>query len=413
MKIGPALVAVLGTCGILAGCGGGPEAPKVPLRPAPSEAKLKTVAPVVEASNDFGLRLLEEVAKKGDKPNILISPISLQLCSALLLESAKGPERDEMKEALGLKDVPDAQLGELCQILTDALLSDPERPLRLANAVWLNREPPIQVEKAFADRIAKRYDGRIESSKGPSEALPAINAWVKDKTNGMIPKLLETLDPLEWVIMLNAVAFEARWQHEFDPANTKPMEFRTSDERGVQARMMSGSIKAQDAYEDDYDGVRMNYRGGMFSMVALLPRENSDPLELAKAVRETGVSEVLKTFRGSGVRVGFPKFKWVGDYQLNDPLQVLGIQEAFGRLDMSPLSKELASGMFLSRALQRTYIEVDEKGTRAAAAKAMTGKKAGSPRSLIFNRPFLYAIVHNKTGAILFLGICGDPTVER
>lgn len=408
---GLAFVFVVGA--VLAGCGG-TTAPQTPLREAPSESQMGRAAPIVEASNDFGLKLLEEVAMKGDEPNVLISPISLQLCSAMLLESAKGPERDEMKAALGLKNVTDAQLGELCQILTDALLSDPERPLHVANAVWLNRDPPIRIGKAFADKIARRYDGRIESAKGPAEAHPAINAWVKEKTEGMIPELLETLGPLQWVILLNAVAFQAHWKHEFDPGKTKPMAFHTSGERSVQASMMKDLVEVEALEDDGFTGIQMHYRGALFSMVAMLPKVGSSPLELAKKVRQRGFSTMLRTFRGCEVPLSFPKFKWNGDYKLNESFESLGVRAVFQKIDMSPISQGL-EGMRLGRVLQRTFIEVDEEGTRAAAATAELAEGAASPRSekVVFDRPFLYAIVHNDTSAILFLGICGDPTAER
>lgn len=397
-------------CLALMGCGGKSEPPKVAMRPEPSAERMKTAMPVVEASNEFGLDLLGLVAKGSDKPNVLISPLSLQICSALLLESAKGPEREEMKTALGLGSVSDADMGALFETLTDALLSDPERPLNVANAVWLT--VPVPVEKPFADRIAQHYDGEIGQSAGPDDAMAAINAWVDEQTNGMIPKLLDHVDPEELVFMLNAVAFEARWQHEFRESNTQAAPFTTLSGGKVQARLMSDKLKASEAQEEEYAGVRMDYLGKRFSMAAFLPHEGKTPLDVLETIRKRGFVEVLKAFHGSEVVVRFPKFRWEDDHKLNATLQALGVRKAFEHLDQSPLSPQLAKGMFLSRVLQKTFIDVDEKGTRAAAATA--GPTAASiAMELTFDRPFLYAIIHNQTGAILFLGICGDPTVEK
>ncbi len=393
----------------LIGCGGKPEPPKTPMRPEPSAERMKAAIPVVDASNEFGLKILDLVANETEKANVLVSPVSLQICSALLLESAVGPERDEMKKALGLGAISDKDMGVLIQTLTDALLSDPERPLQLANAVWLNGAF-FKVEKPFADRIAKLYGGEIGSSKGPDETKTAINAWVNKNTNGMIPELLDFVDLHEHVLMLNAVAFEARWQHEFEESKTTPSPFKTLSGGEVRVPLMSGSFMASEAQEEEYAGVRMDYIGGSFSMAALLPPEGKTPLDVLKVIQDRGFDEVLNTFHKSKVQVWFPKFSWRDDHHLNKAFRALGVVKAFVHLDQTPLSPELAEVMFLSRVLQRTFIEVDENGTRAAAATA-EAVAAGGPSPLVFDRPFLYAIVHNKTGAILFLGICGDPSL--
>ncbi len=394
----------------LMGCKGKPEPPKVAMRPEPGAERMTAAMPVVEASNAFGLKLLDLVAQRADKPNVLISPLSLQMCAALLLESAKGPERDEMKKALGLEAVSDADMGLHFKTLSDALLSDPERPLNLANAVWLT--VPVSVERPFADRIAKRYDGEIRASNGRDEALAAINDWVDKKTNGMIPTLLDRVDPGELVIMLNAVAFEARWQHEFKEEDTRVKPFTTPSGGDVQASLMTGEFDGAEAQEEEYAGVRMHYLGRKFSMAAFLPPQGKTPLDVLQTIRKRGFAEVLKTFHGSEVWLQFPKFRWEDDHKLNKALQALGVRKAYQHLDLSPLSPQLAKGMFLSRILQKTLIEVDERGTRAAAATAAPAA-GGSPIVLEFNRPFLYAIVHNQTGVILFLGICGDPTLKQ
>lgn len=395
----------------LAGCSGKPEPPKVPMRPEPSAERVEAAMPIVEASNAFGLKLLDLLAAKTDKPNLLISPISLQMASALLLESAVDPERDEMKQALGLGSVSDQDLGTLVETLTDALLSDPERPLQLANAVWLTREVPI--EKAFAERIAQRYGAKIGVSKSPVEAMAAINAWVKENTDGMIPSLLDDAAPPDSVYLLNAVAFHARWNKAFEEKHTRPGDFTTADGHVVQVPLMWATVEAQASLGKAAVGVKIDYLGGKFSMLALLPHKGLTPRDVLNTLVQGGFAEADSGLRNqSKVSVSFPKFRWAESETLDDQFRALGVRKAFEHLDQSPLSSDLAENMVLARVLQKSFIEVDERGTRAAAATAQRATKGG-PWRLQFNRPFLYTIVHNPTGAILFLGICGDPTVER
>lgn len=383
---------------------------KSPIRPAPSPAQIALAKPLVQASNALGLKVAEALFKADPKlQNLLISPLGLSQCMSLLLEGSRGPERDEIKKAVGLEHVADTELGKLSQLLTNAVLSDPERPLLLANAVFIARPGAVRLE--FAERIESRYAGKVFLSGDPAKATKKNNDWSSENTRGMIPSILDQVDPNLVVAFLDAMHFAARWEIEFEESNTNVVGFTTLSGKEVSAPVMFGrSFRAKCLKEEGLEGVLLDYKGGQFSMAAFLPPYGEGALTLLLKLRKEGLENVLKRFAPNKFSIGLPKFNFQNRLELKERLRELGVGSAFGRLNCSPIAPDLASGLFLNDVLLSAKIEVDESGTRASQTAAGVAKKSADPLRFIFRRPFLYMILHNPSGAVVFLGIYGDPS---
>lgn len=383
---------------------------KTPIRTAPPAEQLVKTGSLVQASNVFGFKVAGALYKEDpDRQNLLISPLGLSQCLGLLLEGSRGPERDEVKMALGLAGIADEDLGRRAHTLTDSVLSDPERPMSLANAVFVAR--PGAVSRAFEEKIESDYAGKVFLSSDPAAATKEINDWTRDNTNGTIPSILDSVDPNMDVAFLNASHFEARWEIEFDPSKTHHSTFTTLAGKEVNVPIMFGrSFRAKCLKEEGLEGVLLDYKGGQFSMAAFLPPVGEDVLSLLPKLRAEGIEHVLKRFTPNKFSIGLPKFNFQSTLNLNATLQSLGIRSAYMRLDCSPIAPDLSSGRFLDDVRQAARIEVDESGTRAAQATVGVAKKSSDPLRFSFRRPFLYLILHNPSGAVVFLGICGDPS---
>lgn len=181
----------------------------------PTKEQSEATKVVAQGSNRFGFALLKVLSEEEKDPNALISPASITLCSAMLMEGMRGPEQLRMKKAFGLEKLDDAQIADRCQWLTWSLLSDPEKPLMVANALWLVKDIAIKLD--YANLIRERFEGEIGTSYGDiAKATLDINEWAKKNTAGMIPKIVERVDPQEILFLLNAVAFESFWEREFE-----------------------------------------------------------------------------------------------------------------------------------------------------------------------------------------------------
>lgn len=386
---------------------------KSPIRPAPSPAQIALAKPLVQASNALGFKVAEALFQADPKrQNLLISPLGLSQCMALLLEGSRGPERDEIKKAVGLGNVADAELGNLSHTLVDAVLSDPERPLWLANAVFIAR--PGAVRSEFAEQIENRYAGRVFLSGDPAKATKEINDWSSNSTGGKIPTILDQVDPMMVVAFLDAMAFAARWEIEFEEPHTKFVGFTTLSGKEVTTPVMFGrSFRAKCLKEEGLEGVLLDYKGGQFSMAAFLPPQGESALTLLPKLRKEGLERVLKRFAPNKFSIGLPRFSLQNTLGLNRVMNSLGVRAAYGHLDCSPIAPDLASGHFLSDVRQVAKIEVDEVGTRAEQATAAVVTKGSDPYRFFFRQAFLYLILHNPSGAVVFLGICGDPSAPR
>jgi serpin B len=241
-----------------------------------------------------------------------------------------------------------------------------------------------------------------------------INGWVEDHTNGLIDTIVDTLDPALVMLLVNAIYFDGAWTAQFDPADTRSGPFVREDGSTVDVPMMSmDNAELRRGYGPDYAAVELPYGGGAFSMVLVVPQGAATARNwLGGLDAATWQALVEGLTPGHLDALSIPKFTLTYDAFLNDALRAMGMDIAFrgGEADFTRMSP-IGSSLCIDFVRQKTFVEVDERGTRAAAVTAV-GVSETSFSGLIVDRPFVFAIRERLSGTILFVGHIGDPLAE-
>ena len=366
---------------------------------------------VVHSSNSFGLDLLREVVERDERPNIVLSPFSASMALGMTLNGADGETFDAMRSTLGFAGLTQEEINESYRGLIELLTQlDPTVRFNIANSIWTNEDEPFL--DTFIQAVTDAFGARSESRdfSDPS-TLAAINQWVDENTNGFIDRIIDELDPDLAMLLINAIYFDGTWTTQFDPDKTSRQPFTRTDGSTVQVDMMSVSdTEFPFGGGAGYSAIELPYGGAAFSMVVVVPHE--DATAFAGSLDTDEWDEVISGLNPRELDlVSMPKFELSYDVFLNEALKAMGMDVAFRPgadfTRMSPIGDLLC----IDFVRQKTFIEVDERGTRAAAATAV-GIRPTSFNGLIVDRPFVFAIRERLTGTILFVGFVGDPTAS-
>lgn len=332
----------------------------------------------------------------------LVSPLSVLTALALVQNGAQGNTLAQLEQALGGldRDTLNAYMRAYCDFLTE---SD---ELKIANSVWTDSS--AEAKRAFLQKAVDSYSAQLFSAPlSDPKTVESINSWVKKNTDGMIPKIIEKADRYAVMMLVNAIAFDAKWETPYKRSDIEKLEFTS----------YSGSKKKTDfmcSTENIYlkDGGAVGfmkpYKNGRFAFAALLPDENTG---IDDYVASLSGEKLMKIFssakRGNEVNVKMPKFRAEYSTQLIDTLKKMGVKDAFDNktADFSSLVENRDA--YIATVVHKTFIEVDEKGTRAAAS-TLVGADTMSlmePYSVCLNRPFVYMIVDTETNLPLFIGV--------
>jgi len=366
---------------------------------------------VIGDANAFGLALVADMAGRDTRPNIVLSPLSASMALGMTMNGAAGTTFDAMRHALGFGQLTQEEVNGAYRGLIDLLTGlDPDVRFDIANAIWANQGFPFY--DTFFQAVAAAFDARAESADFADPAtLDSINAWAADHTDGLIDRILDELDPDLVMLLLNAIYFDGSWTMRFDPADTHRQAFTREDGSEVQVDMMSlDGVTLPLGGGPDWSAVELPYGGGAFSMVIVLPWGDGGARTFLRGLDPAGWAEVIASLHGQKVDlVSIPKLTLTYDAYLNDALKAMGMEVAFGDgadfTRMSPLGDHLC----IDFVRQKTFLEVDERGTRAAAVTAV-GVGPDSFIGLIADHPFVFALRERLSGTILFAGMVGDPT---
>ena len=352
------------------------------------------------AASSFAAELFKDNYSKGK--TTLVSPLSVLTALALVQNGAQGNTLAQLEQALGGldRDTLNAYMRAYCDFLTE---SD---ELKIANSVWTDSS--AEAKRAFLQKAVDSYSAQLFSAPlSDPKTVESINSWVKKNTDGMIPKIIEKADRYAVMMLVNAIAFDAKWETPYKRSDIEKLEFTS----------YSGSKKKTDfmcSTENIYlkDGGAVGfmkpYKNGRFAFAALLPDENTG---IDDYVASLSGDKLMKIFssakRGNEVNVKMPKFRAEHSAQLIDTLKKMGVKDAFDSktADFSSLIENRDA--YIAMVVHKTFIEVDEKGTRAAAS-TLVGVDTMSlmePYSVCLNRPFVYMIVDTETNLPLFIGV--------
>lgn len=352
------------------------------------------------AASSFAAELFKDNYSKGK--TTLVSPLSVLTALALVQNGAQGDTLAQLEQALGGLDCDtlNAYMRAYCDFLTE---SD---ELKIANSVWTDSS--AKAKRAFLQKAVDSYSAQIFSAPLSSKkTVSSINSWVKKNTDGMIPKIIEDADRDAVMMLINAVAFEAKWETPYTNDDIEKLEFNSYSGKSKKTEFMCST---ESVYLSDSDavGFMKPYKNGRFAFAALLPDENTG---IDDYVASLSGDKLMKIFssakRGNEVNVKMPKFRAEYSAQLIDTLKKMGVKDAFDSktADFSSLIENRDA--YIATVVHKTFIEVDENGTRAAAS-TLVGADTMSlmePYSVCLNRPFVYMIVDTETNLPLFIGV--------
>lgn len=394
------------TVGMLASCS--EDEPVTPnIKYNPGTIKLTTAQQAqVENSNEFAWKFFKEVSK-GEQQDVFVSPLSVTYALGMLSNGAVGDTQKEILEGLEFRSGKVDDINSLChQLMIESPKLDKSTKVSMANAVVANKNKPLQPD--FKNVVEKQYQALVTNQDFSSPAtLSFINQWASDHTQGMVPKILERINPDGVSYLLNALYFKGIWYRQFDKKHTKKEAFTKADGTKSQVQMMHQKERFFAAENDNYQTVVLPYGNGSYEMVVLLPREGKELSSLLQTMDAKKWKDNLKNTYSSKVDLKLPRFTSAYNRELNDVLKLLGMNAMFDS-SKANLTKMSAVSSFVSMVLQKAKIEVDEEGSKAAAVTVVdTAPTAVAPsKPILFhaNRPFMYAIVEHSTGTIFFMG---------
>jgi serpin B len=400
----PLALAAVTACGTSTGPGG--EAPviltELPRSHSPSEVR------IVAGANAFAFDLLRRVsAAQAPDSNAFLSPLSASLALGMTLNGANGETYDAIRAALRLEGMAETEINQGYRGLYELLVGlDTRTEMQIANSIWGHHGLPL--EPAFIEASRTWFDAevRVLDFRSP-EALSAINGWVSGKTNGRIPRLLDQLSPQEVLFLVNAIYFKGKWRQAFDARETRQGPFHGADGRDRSAPLMRLREDLRYHETEDYHAVDLLYGNGAFAMTVLLPRAGRTPAGLLAELNPERWRALTEQFQEREVTLTLPKFRLEYGRTLKDDLAAMGMDIAFGAgADLYRIADVRPDRLFLTRVDQKTFVEVNEEGTEAAAA---TGVGVGVtsapvPVEMTVDRPFVFAIRERFSGAVVFLG---------
>jgi len=357
--------------------------------------------------NRFSFQMFKEVSVLGD--NMFFSPLSLNIALGMLYNGASGDTRTEMAEVLGMADFTDAEINAYYQKMSQALLKvDPKTQISIANSIWYRNT--LTVKQPFIDVNKKYFDAQVQALDfSKSDAADIINKWCADKTKNLIKEIIAKPIPCDIVMyLMNALYFKGQWKNQFDKANTKSEDFTKVDNQKKKVNLMT-QTKTMPYYVDEYlQCVEIPYGNQAFSMVALLPANDTNLNQLIDYLDNDKWQNIVNNLRYQEVQLKLPRFKIECSIELNEPVQNAGMKQIFEGGFANISDRDLC----VSYIKQKTFVKVNEEGTEAAAVTVIGMKDAAGPSmpvSFFANRPFLYLIKEKSTGVILFIGRMDDP----
>lgn len=388
------------------------------------------------ANTSFAFDLLKQIASTQPGGNVFISPYSVSTILQTVLDGAAGRTKQEMESVLYLNEmVGDRAAGgpkleiesvrylngmaardEAGKSLVQAITRGQTNvTLNLANSIWFKQGAEMRPEfLAGCTNYFEAETGQLDFSSPQSAKI--INDWAEESTHGRIQAIVQwPLNPLTQVILANAIYFRGHWAREFDKAVTKDRPFTSSDGIQRQVPMMRQQGHFDYAQGKGFQAVRLAYAGGRMKMYLFLPASRSDIKNLLAGFDGSmWRNDIQRLFRGREGIVVLPRFTLNYNVVLNEPLEAMGMKQAFS--PDADFSAMCAGKLFLSEVEQKSFVEVNEEGTEAAAVTtasfhASVMMRPESPFEMILNHPFFFVIDDETTHSILFMGIVSNPWV--
>jgi len=362
--------------------------------------------------NEFGFKLLTQVRQDAPGKNVFLSPLGLSLALSMAADGAGGETLREMQSVLQLRPgLRASELNRANQALTAGLAKlDGKIQLKIANSIWTAEDLGIKNEYVSALQSFYQAEAASVNFKDPATAN-RINGWVSDHTAGKITRMVDPPLDQNRVILLDAIYFKGDWASPFDKSLTRDAPFTLGNGRSVTHPRMTRSGEMSYCENDAFQAVCLRYTGNAVSFYLFLPKGGLDGFLPQLTMRNWRRWQM--DFGSRKGTLEMPRFKLENEYNLKPPLQALGMVRPFDRLraEFGGISDER---LFIDWIKQKTYVDVNEQGTEAAAVtgmgfRALVIRREEPPFRMVVDRPFFLAIQDAQSGTFLFLGAILDP----
>ena len=359
------------------------------------------------AAADFGVRLFKTSMEEGE--NTLISPLSVLYALAMTANGADGETLAQMEQVLGM-DVDNLNSYMLAYL--DLLPETKDYKMSLANSIWFKDDPNFAVEQSFLQTNADYYGAGAYKAAFDEGTRNDINNWVKERTDGMIPEIIDEIPDEAIMYLVNALAFDAKWADEYEEHQIREGRFTMEDGTRQDVDMMHSEEYTY--LEDDLaTGFIKYYKDRKYAFVAMLPNEGVTVSQYVDSLTGEHLRELLNNPQDVTVFASIPKFETEYDIEMSEVLQEMGMTDAFDWrvADFSRLGTYNVEGMniCINRVLHKTFISVSEQGTRAGAATAVEMVAEGAMeivefKEVVLDRPFVYMLIDCETNLPFFIG---------
>ena len=391
-----------------------PQPPPTP-QPEPIPDPPEVSAELVSANSTFGLNLFHQLIAETPDENVFVSPSSVAIALAMTYNGAAGETSEAMAKALELGDLSPEDVNAANAALMQSLqAAEPEVILSIANSLW-GREG-IDFLPGFLSANREHYGAELtELDFTDPKAPDRINGWVKDQTRDKITRIIDRISDLAILYLINAIYFKGDWDEPFEESATedRPFTLLHGGEKTVPMMWQHGDYRYLEA--DGIQAISLPYKGDRISMVVVLPAEGSSLADWCTALDADvweGLVDGLSFKEGT---IQLPRFTLEYEAQLNGALTALGMGVAFDEnaADFSKMSTAFPQ-IWISKVIHKTFVEVNERGTEAAAVtavemEALAAPPQEEPFQMVVDRPFFCAIRDELTGTLLFMGAIVDP----
>ena len=361
--------------------------------------------------NDFGIRLFRETYEKGK--NVMLSPVSVITALAMTANGANGKTLEQMENVFG------TDVNNLNEFLMDYIRSLPNgesSKVHMANSIWIKDTDDLSVEKEFTEKNIRYYNSEVVKAAFDKQTLKDINNWVKSNTDDMIPTIIDEIPDDAVMYLINALAFDSEWDEKYYDTDVWEDVFTDINGKENDVEFMHANVYE---YIEDEDAVGFikNYIGERYAYVALLPDNDIQIEDYIKNLNGLKLSSLISSPEIIKVKTSIPKYESEYSNDLAGTLEKMGMEEAFKKssADFSLLGSFKDGNISIDSVVHKTYIEVSENGTKAAAATSvgMVGATAvaeESYKTVYLNRPFVYMIYDREYSIPLFIGVMESIT---
>ena len=374
-----------------------------------STSDIPDYAAMTLALNAFSTQLFKQCDDFSPETNTLVSPISVYMALSMVMNGANGDTLTEMEHLLaGSRNSAD----NINSYALNYLNSANNNILSIANSMFIMKRDDITINDKFKNKLTQTYGAELFSEVYSEKTVDHINSWVNDKTHKMIPKILDpdSINESTVSVLLNAVAFEGEWTEEYTKDNVTTEDFMNLNGTSTTADYLN-STESIYIENDDAAGFIKPYKtdkNGDYSFIAILPNEDIDIANYISSLTADTIDSLVNDQTYTDVLVKIPKFTFDSTYSLKNMLSDMGMPSAFYDADFSGITT--STDIVIGDVIHKTHIELDEKGTKAAAATAVTmfdnaaAFSPEEPKEVFLTRPFVFMIYDNTYSCPIFIG---------